>query len=360
MKFSFSFPAIRGMQANREFYSVMCPLEVVSKLFNFYNNEIPEESRAQRILNEKRIPEIKDYIINNPNSYVFSSITASIDGEYTFEPYDKNQDLGVLNISMNSNLLVNDGQHRKAAIDEALKEEPRLKNEHISVVLFVDQGLIRSQQMFSDLNRHAINVSNSLSILYDHRDPMMQLVKEVLSANNRLFNLVEKSNNSIGKKSKKIFTLSSFHNATKKLVQDLEFENDQKVKSFVIEYWTYLFENFNEWKHIINGEVSAYSSRQTSLSTYGVCLEALGWIGNEICKSRIQDWKQKIYQVNDIDWSRTNSFWLHRFVQPDGSLRKSAYTVKMSYIGIKQQLGLSLTSEEMKAEEKLRKEQYHG
>lgn len=359
MEFSFSFPAIRGIQANKEFYSVMCPLEVVSKLFNFYNNEIPEESRAQRILNEKRIPEIRDYICNNLDSYVFSSITASIDGDYKFLPYSENNDLGVLHISMNSNLLVNDGQHRKAAIDEAIKDEPALKKEHISVVLFVDQGLRRSQQMFSDLNRHAVNVSNSLSILYDQRNPTMKLAKEILSTNQRLFSLVEKSNNSIGKKSKKLFTLSSFFEATKRLISDIEFETDQKFREFAIEYWTFIFDNFNEWKHIISGEVTAYSSRQVSLSTYGVIIETIGMLGNEIYKKDIKDWKDKIIQLNFIDWSRTNPFWQHRFVQPDGSLRKSSYTIKMSFIGIKLHIGISLTDNEIQLEEDLRKEQNH-
>lgn len=360
MDFSFSFPAIRGIQAQKEFYSVMCPLEVVSKLFNFYNNEIPEELRAQRILNEKRIPEIKDYILNNPNSYVFSSITASIDGDYNFFPSDANQDLGVLQISMNSNLLVNDGQHRKAAIDEALKENPDLKNETISVVLFVDKGLKNSQQMFSDLNRHAVNVSNSLSILYDHRNLQMKLSKDILSMDSRIFSLIEKGNNSISKKSKKIFTLSNFYEATLNLVQDFNIEHDKKIVEFSTEYWHYLFNNFNEWKHIINGEVTAYSSRQTNLSTYGVVLEALGKVGNELIKTKNKKWKEHLNELNKIDWSRGNPFWLHRFVQPDGSIRKSGYTINMTYIGIKQFIGLPLNDTEIKLEEKLRKDQHNG
>lgn len=360
MEFNFSFPAIRGVQAGKEFYSVMCPLEVVSKLFNFYNNEIPEESRAQRILNEKRIPEIKDYIINNLDSYVFSSLTASIDGDYNFIPYSENNELGVLKISMNSNLLVNDGQHRKAAIDEALREEPSLKNEHISVVLFVDHGLIRSQQMFSDLNRHAVNVSNSLSILYDHRNPVMRLSKDLLSKNPRLFPLIEKSNNSISKKSKKIFTLSSFYEAIKKMVQDIDYENDFDFKIYIYDYWNYIFDNFNEWKHIISGEVTAHSSRQTSISTYGVILEALGILGNEFYKNNVSNWNKILDELNSINWSRNNHFWLHRFVQSDGTLRKSTYTVKMSYIGIKQHLGIPLSEEEMMAEQLLRREQNNG
>ena len=182
MNFNYSFPAIRGYQSKQEFFSIICPLDVLSKLFTFYNNEIPEEYRAQRIINEKRIPEISNYILNNSDNYVFSSITASIDGEYNFTSSNgTNKDIGMLEVSMTSNLLINDGQHRKAAIDEAIKENPSLKDENISVVLFVDQGLKRSQQMFSDLNRHAVKVSKSLGILYNHRDPQIKFLKEFLN-----------------------------------------------------------------------------------------------------------------------------------------------------------------------------------
>ena len=39
----------------------------------------------------------------------------------------------------------------KYAIEEALKANPELGEETISIVLFIDEGLRRSQQIFSDL-----------------------------------------------------------------------------------------------------------------------------------------------------------------------------------------------------------------
>jgi DNA sulfur modification protein DndB len=49
---------------------------------------------------------------------------------------------------MTARFIINDGQHRRAAIEEALKERPELGDETISVVFLVDEGLTRSQQMF--------------------------------------------------------------------------------------------------------------------------------------------------------------------------------------------------------------------
>lgn len=76
---------IKGVQAQHEYYVSMVPLEVIAKILQFADEELPPEVRAQRSLNKTRIPEIRDYILNNPDSYVFSALTVSVDGEMTFE-----------------------------------------------------------------------------------------------------------------------------------------------------------------------------------------------------------------------------------------------------------------------------------
>ena len=180
--FFYTFPAIKGKQATRDFFIIMCPLKILSKLFIFNEEDLPPEHRAQRILNKARIPELASYIVNNPKDYVFSSLTASIDGEFEFSALDNSFDdtIGILKVSMDSRLLINDGQHRRAAIEEALKADPNFENETISVVLFIDEGLKRSQQIFADLNKHAVNVSKSIGILYDSRDPIAIITKSLI------------------------------------------------------------------------------------------------------------------------------------------------------------------------------------
>ena len=64
----------------------MCPLKLVPRIFLFDEDELQPELKAQRTLNRSRIPEIKRYIVDNPQEYIFSAITASIDSEVRFEP----------------------------------------------------------------------------------------------------------------------------------------------------------------------------------------------------------------------------------------------------------------------------------
>ncbi len=179
---TYGFDAIRGTQAGNEFYVAMCPLKIIPKLFSFNDHDIPPQLRAQRVLSAARIPAIKNYILNNPNDYIFSSLTASVDGVMKFTPaasLGEDGKLGRLYIAMESRLLINDGQHRRKAIEEALKEKPEMGHEMISVVFFQDSGLKRSQQMFSDLNKNAVKPTKSLNILYDHRDKFSKFVVDL-------------------------------------------------------------------------------------------------------------------------------------------------------------------------------------
>ena len=117
----FAFQAVKGIQANKEYFISMVPLATIPKLFVFTDEELPPEVRAQRTLNKSRTPEMCNYIIKNPNSYVFSSLTVSVDSDITFTPVSEdNPTLGTIRIPMNAKCLINDGQHRKAAIEAAL------------------------------------------------------------------------------------------------------------------------------------------------------------------------------------------------------------------------------------------------
>ena len=45
---AYVFPAIKGIQAQREYYISMVPLEVIPGIFQFSDEELPPDVRAQR------------------------------------------------------------------------------------------------------------------------------------------------------------------------------------------------------------------------------------------------------------------------------------------------------------------------
>lgn len=354
--FFYSFPALKGIQAGRDYFVIMCPLSIVSKLFLFNEEELPPEYRSQRILNKKRIPEMASYIVNNPNDYVFSSLTASIDGTFDFSPLNNELDnnIGILRVSMDSRLLINDGQHRRAAIEEALRNEPSFCDETISIVLFIDEGLKRSQQIFADLNKHAVNVSKSIGILYDSRDPIATYTKNLLSKNKNLSNFTDKENSSIAKYSAKLFTLSSINETNRKLLKDLD-PQDPDIVSFADKFWGILCNNMYEWKQVFNKKLTASDLRMYYINSNAVILEALGCIGNELFHKEYNEMSTILQKLDTIDWHRENEEWKYRAIDSTGRIIKSSTYVKLTCNLIKQKLSLPLSSEECALENNITK-----
>src|SRR5262249_45607692 len=150
--------------------------------------------------------------LDHPEEYVFSALTASVDGSIGFAPALTNgtgRNVGTLRVAMNARFIINDGQHRRAAIGQVLRERPDLSTETICVVLFIDAGLERSQQMFADLNKHAVRPTRSIGVLYDHRDPLSRLARQLVMEVAVFRDLTEMDKATISNRSIKLFTLSS-------------------------------------------------------------------------------------------------------------------------------------------------------
>lgn len=356
--FSYSFPAIRGIQAGSEFYVVMCPLKLIPKIFVFDEEEIPPEYRAQRILNRSRVPEIASYILDNPNDYVFSSLTASVDGLMKFQPYTNDPDfnnLGRLSISLDARLLINDGQHRRAAIEEALRVSPELGQENISVVFFKDVGLKKCQQIFADLNRHAINTTSSLGILYEHRDQLANITKEIVQKIPLLERYTDKEKPSLSKLSPKIFVLSNIFNTNSRILNKKKGDFVSELeKEFLTSFWSELCESVVEWQAVLKKELSPTELRSNYINAHGVFLEAIGVVASYLYNNHPTNWSTYIKRIATIDWSRSNNEWMGRAFGHTGRINKNNDTINLTANMIKMKLGIPLTYVEVQQEERLR------
>lgn len=342
------------MQAGREYYSTMCSLKLIPKLFLYDEEELPAELRSQRTLNKGRIPAISRYLVDNPNDYIFSSITASIDGEVIFMPFGdgSKSKIGELKIPMASRIIINDGQHRRAAIEQALKERPELGYDTISVVFFVDGGLKRSQQMFADLNQHAVRPSKSLGILYDHRDTFSRFIVKLIDKVPIFKDRVERAKSSISNRSTKFFTLSTVYQANRSLLGKTKINEKvtQEEEGIATEYWTEVTNHIPEWKLLMENKVSAYELRKYFIHAHGIALHALGIAGYELIANHPIDWKKILGKLDKIDWSRTNSkIWEGR-ATIGGVVSKSRTNLILTSNFIKETLGLPLTKGEMQVQ----------
>ena len=345
-----AFPVIRGLQARREYYVAMWTLRTLRQISIFNEDELPPELRAQRILNKARIPEISNYILDNPDDYVFSALTVSIDSEVSFEPLPGQNKLGILKVPMEARFIINDGQHRRAAIIEALKQRPELEHETIAVVFFLDIGLERCQQMFADLNRYAIRPSRSLGLLYDHRDDKAKLAKLVVMKSLFFRDIVEMEKSSLARRSRKLFTLSAFHNACADLVNGMATGNLLEDADLARTYWEAVAEQFPAWKQVQEGRLPASEVREGYIHSHGIALQALGKAGNALLKNNSMDWRERLVELGEIDWSRNNAnVWEGRALI-GGKVSKVTTNVILTTNVIKTALVLPLDEEEQRVE----------
>lgn len=352
------FPAVRGIQAQREYYISMCALRLLPRLFSFDNDDLVPEQRAQRHLNKARVPELSRYITRNLDNYVFSAITVSVDAEVTFERLPSAEGeasrLGMLHIPDSARFIINDGQHRQAAIKLALKERPELADETIAVVFFLDLGLERCQQMFADLNRYAIRPSRSLGILYDYRDETAQLAKALIAESAVFRDLVEVEKTSLSPRSARLFTLSAIYGATKELLNGSAEKAPEEAATLALRFWEETAKRIKEWERVRSGEITAGEVRADYIHSHGVALHALARAGHALIEHDPKRWPKKLDALETIDWRRTNSsLWEGRALL-GGKVSKAHQNVVLTTNAIKQQLGLSLSEEEESVEKAYR------
>lgn len=352
-RFGYTFPAIRGIQAGREYYISMCPMRLIPKVFLFDEEELVPQLRAQRVLNKARIPEIARYIVDNPEDYVFSALTASIDAEVRFEPFGDTgpvSRIGTLHVPMEARFIINDGQHRRAAIERALHENSDLADETIPIVFFLDVGLKRCQQMFADLNRHAVRPSRSLGVLYDHRDDQAELARLIVLQSSFFKNIVEMERSTLSPRSRKLLTLSALYHATKSLFGGLKFESRDQAAALGLEFWEAVATQITEWKLVQGGKMSAGEVRRDFLHSHGVVLQAIGIAGNALLQEKRTALNSRLKPLASIDWSRSNAKVWEGRAMTGGRVTKGGHNVALTSNAIKRHLKIPLTAEERQIE----------
>lgn len=352
--FNHAFPALRGAQAGAEFYVAMCPMRLLPKLFVFDDDEVPPELRAQRTLNRHRVPEIARYLVQNRNSYVVSALTASVDTSVSFTPLGNGggrQSIGTLELPMDARLLINDGQHRRAAVEQAMVECPELRDDHVPVIFFVDRGLKRSQQMFADLNRHAIRPSDSLSTLYDQRDPSSELARYIAMSVEGFKGMTEMERSSISNRSTNLFTLSAIKRANRALLRKgRRDEITEEERAFAAAFWTAVCSAMPDWRLAKERKLAPGHLRRKFVHAHGVALSAIATAGADLVGTCPTQWHPALRKLETVDWSRTNQKLWEGRAMTHGRISKAKTHIRLTANLLKMHMGLCLTAEEQALE----------
>jgi DNA sulfur modification protein DndB len=340
-------PAMRGKMGSRTFYSVLMPMSGVPQFFKFTNwAGISPEDREQRVLNEKRVPDLADYIGENEEDYLFSSVTASYKTEPRFEPYKEGSNIGMLILQLGDEFIINDGQHRCAGIVRALENGIPIAKDTISVLLFPWENTARVQQMFSDLNRFVQKTSKSLDILYDKRDDLAAATLAVIEELPVFKELTDKESISLGTKSTKLFTLAALYDANAELLKGRDNEDTDAKVDLLVTYWKAVAKHMPDWTMVLNRHKLALELRQEKISSHSTVLRALGGLGLDLISA--DGWEQKLADLEAIDWSKKNLEWEGVCVSANSVLsNRQARAATKAFI--KKKLGLALTDSETRS-----------
>lgn len=342
-------PAMRGKLGSRTYYACLMPMSAIPNLFKFTDwAGFTPEDREQRVLNEKRVPDLRDYILDNEDDYLFSAITASYKSDPTYEELKNGGDgsLGVLKLKLGDDLIINDGQHRAAGIAAALKENPALGDQTIAVLLFPYENKDRVQQMFSDLNRFVQKTSKSLDILYDKRDPVSAATLDAIEEVPVFRDLTDKDSQTLKTKSTKLFTLAALYDANAELLKGHEEQKVGDKVELLVQWWTAVASHMPDWVAVQGRHKEAQELRAEKISSHSTVLRALGGLGQELMKD--PTWQHRLAALDDIDWSKKNKDWENVCMVANSVVsNRQARSATKAYI--KDKLGMPISDAELRS-----------
>ena len=351
----FSMPCLAGRQGGQIYYSVVIPFTHLVNLFGFNEEDLPVEFRAQRQLNENRAQGLANYICQRRTDFVLPALTASVSDVMRFKPVGDFHNMGLLFIPTDANILINDGQHRRRGIELALKEDPSLAGEHVTVELFYDQGLQRSQQMFADINNNMVKPAKALSILFDKQNVFNRLVLDAIE-DVGLKGVLEYEKASPGKKSHKLWSIT----AIKKAIELMTGLNDKKCSALsdhqMKHYRTLITAWLAQFIHqtpglseVVNANSLAQvmEARKEWVITHAAYLHAVAiasqpllkgfTLKDALCPDATVPTFDAMTKLSTLHVQKTASLWQGRIVKSDGTMDPSAQGIKLgAYMVLKQ------------------------
>ncbi|EJG2388918.1 DGQHR domain-containing protein [Kluyvera ascorbata] len=273
----FQFPAIRTEQGGRVQYMLSAPMSMLKRILAFdAAGEVM--SRSQRELNTARAKKITRYLTDgydNQGCYLLPTLVGNIDAEVKFvEAVGVAGGLGTLHIPMDADIRLFDGQHRSRGIMDFINLR-REATDKITLLLTVGISLKTRQQFFSDINNNASKPATAISMAYNHKDPVNDLVLQVVNSSAVLHGRVDFEHNVVPAKCDLLVSFKAIHDATRKMFglkpKDDITDNTRQAAVMLWNAWAELLRW--EWMTVNIGP-AAYRSQY--IGTHGVMINAIG------------------------------------------------------------------------------------
>lgn len=268
-------PALRAHMGDWTYYVTVMKLGKIARecrLAEEIHTNADLDNLIQRAIQDRVEKEMVPYLLNEPQRFYGALVVAVYGGDPEFSSVKVNEhDLlddtqrstygfGLLRFDGSQIYYALDGQHRLKSIQEAIKIEPDLAKEEISVIILKHEnskdGLQRTRRLFSTLNRRAKPTSAGMNIAIDEDDSIAIVTRQLVKENDTLKKLILANTDAIGTKQLStarsndpyITTLAAFYDTNEILLSGFEggLEIDVQFKQFrrsyedIQSYYSYL------------------------------------------------------------------------------------------------------------------------
>lgn len=287
-----NIPAIRGVLGDIVYYTSSFTFKQISDYVKKIDDELHTSTslkdQLQRSLTNN-YESITNYILSQKEHFFNSLVLAVYDGDPEWNEIEirfKDTDyytMGFLRFNGEEKIFPVDGQHRVEGIKEAIKQNPGLEDETISVILIGHhkdkEGMEKTRRIFSTLNRYAKPVSTGDIIALDEDDTVAIVTRDMLECFPLFMNeniSDEKKTKAIAEKDTKSFTsliklyetnkiiykyYTSFRDQTKRIHTSTDIdkflkfrpkqEEIDRFEKYLTDFWTLFIDSFDGMKEYV-------------------------------------------------------------------------------------------------------------
>ena len=352
----YTFPALRGRQGEHDYYLLLCPLHLAPRIFLFEGVQVPASWQPRPSLDPGKVRKLANFIQTHADDYVLAPLVATVTTPVVFiASSDTFPEIGAVRIPLRAVMVIQDGQHRRAAIEQLLVDAPALMDNTIAVMLFADPTLVRSPAIFAALNQPYVQRNASRRVAHDPVRPLASVARRLTETAPIFQGRVDYERTTISNRALAMFTMNAVFQATQALLNVGEREeiSDQQAE-LALRFWTLLGEVIPEWRQVIAGATSPAALRPDYVHVHSVTLLAIGRAGAALVASFPQSWQAKLVALGALDWSRRNPTWEGR-AMVQGRMSKTHASIQLTTNLIKMTLGLPLSDKEQELEKLLQR-----
>lgn len=310
----YQFSVLEGQQSGRPYWLLNLSVQDIKRMFAGFLDRAAHDPRslAQRSLNASRVRKLKQYILNEvlpeEGFYILPPLVLSVDcDEYDFDEIDNG--VGRLTLPSDAAFWLGDGQHRAAGLLAAYLEAPAILNsETVGVMLLPDSGNQIRHKIFLDINANASKPSKSLATLFDERDRLATVTRNLLSLP-WLEQFTNLERTTLPKSSSDLFTLNGLRDANRELLAAVP---PAEWTMTAMHYWKAIAEVIPQWKEVLQAVeqdqgMDAPALRRDYICFHSICLSALGILGQQVITADGQ--VPAMDALAQVDWRRSNPDW---------------------------------------------------